>query len=92
MKIERVVREMNPARVTEQEGHWLLRHAVVVDDAAGDDISVFLVSERAAAGTLASDLKPTALEFLGLESDELTLPLAMLAELSAWPTAQGSPA
>lgn len=87
LTIQRVVHEMHPTRVTDQEGRWYLRHVAL--DA---DVSVFLVSERAPAGTVACELKPEALEFLGLGDDGLVLglvllPIALLTELMAWPSA-----
>lgn len=80
LAIRRVVNEMDATRVTERAGRWYLRH-VAIDD----DVSVFLVSARAPAGTMACDLKPESLEFLGLAEGELALPITLLAELTAWP-------
>lgn len=72
-------RGMDRDRVTEHEGAWYLRQCYA------DDFYVGLRSERAPSGTLATDLKPAAVEIVCDYEDGLSLDVAQLAAFCAWP-------
>jgi hypothetical protein len=82
-----LMRQMDPSRITPQDGRWSLRHVKLEeeDGIIGYDVHVFLESARAPGGTVARDLKPETVELIGLESDGLVIPLALIARITEWP-------
>jgi hypothetical protein len=80
----RVLNEMERDRVTDKEGHWYLRHAVLADDS-----HAFLLSTRAPKGTRGADLEPKQIEFMPSDdwdgTDPIPLDVADLHDLMRWP-------
>lgn len=77
--------EMPVDGVTERDGRWYLRHAILP---SGDQ--VWLSSARAPAGTRATDLRPESIEVVPHDDwyeadDPLVLPVELLRALTAWP-------
>jgi len=85
-----IIRQMDPSRATDKEGRWILRHVGFEEGELPDvdervDVHAFLTSARAPTGTVARDLAPETVEFLGLEGDELKIPVALFQKIVEWP-------
>jgi hypothetical protein len=78
-------RVMDPERVTDREGRWYLRQLLT------DEHHVCLLSERAAAGTTARDLRPASVEIACENDDGFALPVDQLREFLTWPPTPTSP-
>lgn len=78
------INDMPRDRVTDKDGSWYLRQGYLDDN---EEVYITVVSAKAPAGTLASDLVPEMIEISDSapSHDPLELPVETLRELMQWP-------